>query len=429
AMRRTSARQLCVREPDQLRHRLQLEGLRRQLPRGLPPAACAPGTQPPARLSQLRDRNATLAFAAIQSDRGSRNDRHLRGRRGTVLVRVAEHDAQHAARALADQPRAAARCGALPGRVRLLLCSGRPDPRCVARCRPGVQRHGATRGHRDLRTGATRSRVRIVCRRAAQSAPRIRRSSFPRNAARGVSRAANGVSGDRGRVTGRSAATGSATSQQERLARAAQTARQRPRDYAALMEYAVALHAIGHSSEALEPADAAHALRPWERDPVEMRAVALLDRVEIEAGLAMWRELDARFAPDADTRHRRLIFGYYDPAQTNAGLYEAVREHVRSHIRPFGPAFRAAVPADPERTLRIGWISPRFGHGPVASFLGGLLDAFDRERFRHVTIALREPFDDTGRKLFERGDETVIAGSLDDTGLLDRLRDARLDIA
>jgi predicted O-linked N-acetylglucosamine transferase (SPINDLY family) len=195
------------------------------------------------------------------------------------------------------------------------------------------------------------------------------------------------------------------------------------------MEYAVALHSIGHSSEALEPADAAHALRPWERDPVEMRAVALLDRGEIEAGLAMWRELDARFAPDADTRHRRLIFGYYDPAQTNAGLYEAVRERVRNHIRPFGPAFRAGVPADPERTLRIGWISPRFGHGPVASFLGGLLDAFDRERFRHVTIALREPFDDTGRKLFERGDEALVTESLDDIGLLDRLRDARLDIA
>lgn len=195
------------------------------------------------------------------------------------------------------------------------------------------------------------------------------------------------------------------------------------------MEYAVALHAIGHSSEALEAAAAAHALRPWERDPIEMRAVALLDRGEVEAGLAVWRDIDARFGPDADAQHRRLILGYYDPAQTVAGRYEAVRERVRSHIRPFGTAFRAAGSAEPERMLRVGWISPRFGHGPVASFLGGLLGAFDRDGFRHVAVALREPFDAAGRELFESGDETVAAWSLDDASLLARLREARLDIA
>jgi predicted O-linked N-acetylglucosamine transferase (SPINDLY family) len=58
-----------------------------------------------------------------------------------------------------------------------------------------------------------------------------------------------------------------------------------------------------------------------------------------------------------------------------------------------------------------------------------LLDAFDRERFHHVTIALREPLDDCGRKLFECGDETVMAASRDDPHLLARLREARLDIA
>jgi predicted O-linked N-acetylglucosamine transferase (SPINDLY family) len=220
-----------------------------------------------------------------------------------------------------------------------------------------------------------------------------------------------------------------ASSMQDRLARAARHARLQPRDYAAQMEHASALHAIGHSSEALEPATAALGLRPHERDPAEMRALALLDRGEIDAGLAAWRELDARFGVDADAGHRRLVFGYYDPAQTVANLYEAVRERARRRVRPIGPPFRAAGSADPERPLRVGWISPRFAHGPVASFLAGLLDAFDRRRFRHVTIALRKPFDATGRALFERGDETVDADSLTDAELLARLRETRLDIA
>lgn len=216
---------------------------------------------------------------------------------------------------------------------------------------------------------------------------------------------------------------------ERRIARAAECARCHPHDYAAHLEHALALHAIGHTSAALAPAEAAHALRPQAREPLEMRALALLDRGEIEAGLALCREIDARFGPDPDAQHRRLVFGYYDPSQTVASAFDALRRRVQSRVRAFGPAFRAVASPDPERRLRIGWISPRFGQGPVTSFLGGLLRAFDRGRFQHVAIALREPFDPAGRALFESGDEAVAAWSLDDAALLARLRDARLDIA
>jgi len=83
---------------------------------------------------------------------------------------------------------------------------------------------------------------------------------------------------------------------------------------------------------------------------------------------------------------------------------------------------------DPRRALRIGWLSPRFNAGPVASFLPDLLAAFDRTRHRHLLIALQPTRDDATQRLQALADEWFDLSALDDRALLQRLRALELDV-
>src|SRR4030095_13927067 len=82
----------------------------------------------------------------------------------------------------------------------------------------------------------------------------------------------------------------------------------------------------------------------------------------------------------------------------------------------------------PQRSLRVGWLSPRFNEGPVSSFLTGLLAAFDRTRHHHLLIALQPGFDAATARLRALADEWVDLSGLDDATLLQRLRALELDV-
>jgi predicted O-linked N-acetylglucosamine transferase (SPINDLY family) len=202
-------------------------------------------------------------------------------------------------------------------------------------------------------------------------------------------------------------------------------AQRHPQDYASVLALAEALHGQGALGEALHWSGRALALRPQARAPRAVLATALIDRGDVEPGLARYREL-LREA-DADTAARHLVLMHYDPRQDNENLYAAHRDFAQRHLPRFGPAFvpRRAPAAD--GTLRIGWLSPRFADGPVATFLTGLLEAFDRTRHRHLLIALR-PGDAGAAPLRALADEWIDAGGLDDAALLQRLRDLDLDV-
>ena len=70
--------------PRLLRHRLQLEGLHRQLPRGLPPAPRASGPVQGAGLSRLRHRVVPVALAAILAAARQRRASTATARRSTT---------------------------------------------------------------------------------------------------------------------------------------------------------------------------------------------------------------------------------------------------------------------------------------------------------------------------------------------------------
>ncbi|MBO9663461.1 hypothetical protein [Dokdonella sp.] len=197
-----------------------------------------------------------------------------------------------------------------------------------------------------------------------------------------------------------------------------------PQDYASLLALAEASHTRGALGAAVHWSERALALRPQARAPREVLATALIDRGDVEAGLAQYRELLRE--PNADTAARHLVLMHYDPHQDNERLYAAHRDFAQRHLSAFGAPF---VPRrGGASTLRVGWLSPRFDEGPVATFLGGLLDAFDRTRHRHLLIALQPSRDATAGRLHALADDWIEASGLDDEALLRRLRDLDLDV-
>jgi protein O-GlcNAc transferase len=199
-----------------------------------------------------------------------------------------------------------------------------------------------------------------------------------------------------------------------------------PEDYQAALALASALHQLGRPSEMLSWCARAQALRPHERQPIEMRAVALIDRGDVEQGLEIYRDLLAR-GDDAEAAARYLVLMHYDPTEDNRRLFDALQSFARKHLRSFGPPFVASRAAS-KRRLRIGWLSPRFNEGPVASFLTGLLAAFDRSRHRHLLIALQPAHDAATTRLASLADEWFDLSGLDDATLLQRLRALELDV-
>jgi len=199
---------------------------------------------------------------------------------------------------------------------------------------------------------------------------------------------------------------------------------QRPDDTEATAELAATLQNLGESSAALALCERALALRADDAGVREIRALALIDRGDVETGLA---ELRALVPGSAATAARHLVVMHYDPAQDNDALFAAHVDFARRHLPAFGAPF-TRVARDAEKPLRVGWLSPRLGEGPVARFLAGLLGAFDRTRHRHVLVALQPVFDDSGAAIARLADETVMLGGLDDERLLDALRRLELDV-
>jgi len=201
--------------------------------------------------------------------------------------------------------------------------------------------------------------------------------------------------------------------------------RRRPDDVDAWRALACDLHGLGRPSAALAACEQVLARRPADALAGEVRAVALVDRGDVDAGLAALRE--ALRGGDAAMQARHLVLMHYDPAQTCAGLFAAHRAYAERHLRAFAPPL-ARRADDAERPLRVGWLSPRLGAGPVATFLGGLLGRFDRRRHRHLLIDLHPERGDAAQALRALADEVVDAGALDDRSLLQRLRALGLDV-
>lgn len=108
----------------------------------------------------------------------------------------------------------------------------------------------------------------------------------------------------------------------------------------------------------------------------------LMDQGKLDEGIEVYRE-GLRRNPDDSTLHSNLLFMLnHHPAYDRARLFEEHLEWSRQHadhLIPASPAFTNS--REPNRVLRIGYVSPDFRATSAAFFVRPLLRNHDRTKF------------------------------------------------
>ena len=201
-----------------------------------------------------------------------------------------------------------------------------------------------------------------------------------------------------------------------------------PDDPRLLVNRAAALQAQGLPAAAVPVLRRATTLRPG-------YAVAHnnLGNALREQGLAAEAVAEFRAAVAADPGYRaarsNLLYALH-------ALDDAAPDAIAAEHRRHGAALEAAAPPpaphandrDPERRLRVGYVSPDLVGHPVAYFLEPMLEHRDRARFEVVCYALGRLRDGVTARLGARADLWREAADLDDAALDAQIRADGIDI-
>ena len=127
---------------------------------------------------------------------------------------------------------------------------------------------------------------------------------------------------------------------------------------------------------------------------------------QVEAGLAAY-QAGARDAPDDDENAAGLLFSsIYSDRLSPEDTLAMHKRRMATWRRRRPPAASFANAPEPDRKLRIGYLSPDFKEQhPVGILLKPILTHHDRDRFEHVCCASIETRDESSR-LFEHLSQT-----------------------
>ena len=159
-----------------------------------------------------------------------------------------------------------------------------------------------------------------------------------------------------------------------------------------------------------------------------LNALALLRQsgADNAAAAAWFLRARAVLPDDAHLHSNWLIHLGYDPAASPAALFEHHRRWARRHaVRPAGPP---APSPDPERILRIGYVSADLVRHPVGFFLLPVLVHRNRRAVRVTCYSGCGEGDGWTRRLKAAADGWVETASLDDRALEERIRADAIDI-
>jgi predicted O-linked N-acetylglucosamine transferase (SPINDLY family) len=171
-------------------------------------------------------------------------------------------------------------------------------------------------------------------------------------------------------------------------------------------------------------ADPSHAA-PW----VRLGGVCThlgLDEEAVEA----YRKAEALSPQDATQIGSTLLFALqYDGTHSTQEVFEAHRTWARRHapVNPITSVFRNS--REPERRLRIGYVSPRFHQSSAAFLHVPVIERHDRDLFEIHCYAHQELDDSVTARIKASGVTWTDARSFNDRDLAARLRDDGIDIA
>ena len=193
-----------------------------------------------------------------------------------------------------------------------------------------------------------------------------------------------------------------------------------------------ALNELGRFDEAVPAFQAALQLRSDLVEVYNNLGSCLKDAGRVSEALAYFREAIER-KPDYLAANSNLVFTLnYDPEQDTDTIF---REHLR-WAEAFAQIVSSSLPStaervndrDPDRRLRIGFVSSDFKRHPVAYFLTPLLIEHDRDALEIALYAEVPAPDPMTTRLRSLADEWHDISGLIDAQLAERVRTDQIDI-
>lgn len=188
------------------------------------------------------------------------------------------------------------------------------------------------------------------------------------------------------------------------------------------------LQAQGHLSEAIANYEQARSLRPGTLIASENLGSALASQGRTKEALAVYREGLQQNLKDARVHSNLLLSLNYLPNQDPMQIFAEHRRWGELHGRLGTDSGAFADTLDPDRRLRIGYVSPDFRTHSVAYFIEPILAAHDRAAFEVFCYADVPRPDTTTERLKCFSDHWRPISGLSDAEVLKQIRADRIDI-
>lgn len=199
---------------------------------------------------------------------------------------------------------------------------------------------------------------------------------------------------------------------------------------AAYTHMGTALAAQGRLQEAVAAHKAAIDLTPELADAHNNLAIVLKDRGALAEAEAAYRQAMELKPTDAAVYSNLLLCLCGDPSQDEESLYRAHRGWAErfEDNDPYKETGIGDSDLDPERILRIGYLSSDLNNHSVAYFLEGVLASHDHRQF-HITCYADGPIDDDMTvRLRDAADNWRAIAGMTDAVLSTHIREDRIDV-
>lgn len=200
-----------------------------------------------------------------------------------------------------------------------------------------------------------------------------------------------------------------------------------PNNASALNNLGMLLYEKGASDEALPLFKQLLALQPGNTDVLMKMADACLDRCQF-APARKYFEKALAIIPDTKIQDDLLLSLHYDPALGPEQIYEAHKKWGEQFKNPETTADSFSNPRDPDRILRIGYVSPDLARHPVGYFMLPVLTSHDRQKVLSFCYSNRSIEDDLTARLRDAADFWRPVKELSDTELAQQIRSDEIDI-
>lgn len=192
---------------------------------------------------------------------------------------------------------------------------------------------------------------------------------------------------------------------------------------------AMALEGLAHLPSAIAWLKRAEHLAPDRADIQNSLAVAHHNFAQHDEALQHYRRALA-IDPGFHEVHSNLLMALHYLPEDCEAMFGEHQAWAARHTDEIAAAARESFPnaRDPERRLRIGYVSPRFCAGPIARNLLPVLEAHDKARFHVTCYAVSSNRDAVTEVMRSHVDAWREAWALDDAALQRLIGDDAIDI-